>query len=330
MTCKPTDNVEAYTLYLKGMHHWKRRNPEDVHKAVEIFNKTIEMDPQFASAQSGLSMCYSFLGSCGAVPPTDAYARALQYAITSIENDPDFAEGHLAMASLKFNHFWDWEGALQSLKKAEELGLNSATMHQQFGVYYGATGKAKEGIVKLRKALELDPLSVSIIIALGTLSVFAEEYDEALRYYNEALELDPALRSPWQYIGVVYACQKRYQDALDTFKEYNRRVGAPDRGISGLAISYWYTGDQDQTRELISRLEGRVHSGRDAVAAEIDLAIVHAGIGEFDQAMDYLESVYAKRISISCLGMIWVMRCPLFKEMWQEERYKQLMARMGF
>jgi adenylate cyclase len=194
VVAKPTENVDAYALFLKGMHHWKKHTPSDTEKAVEIFNEALGLDPQYSAAQCALSQCYSFLGSCGSIPPTDAYARALSYAMTAIENNPKLAEGHLAMANIKFFHFWDWEGAHASLLKAESLGLNSALFNQTYGLYLSSVRKLDQGVAKMQRPLELDPLSLQVMDTLTTLYIFNEQYDKAIFLYDEILELEPSFR----------------------------------------------------------------------------------------------------------------------------------------
>ena len=325
---KPTQNMEAYTLYLKGMHHWHRRNPEDVTKAIGFFNDSLEIDKEYASAQCALSQCYTFMGSCGAIPPADAYARAMQHAMTAIENNPDLADAHLAMANIRFFNFWDWDGARISLEKAESLGLNTAMFYQVYGLYYGAIGEAEKGIQKLRKALELDPLSIPVLSTLGTLLLFGEKYDEAIGVFEDILELEPTFRSVIQYKGIAYLCQGRLDEAIQQLEEYHRRVNHPQKGIAGLAMAHHWNGETEKAQIYVQRIRDR-YAAEPSAAVEIDLAIVYAGTGAFEEAVQYLESVYAKRLSIACLGMIWIIRCPCFSQLWEYPGYHALLAKMG-
>jgi TolB-like protein/class 3 adenylate cyclase/Tfp pilus assembly protein PilF len=323
-----TENMEAYNLHLKGLHYWKKGNPESTQKAVLKFEEALKIDPAFATAQCALSQCFSYLGSCGVLPAVDAYAKALRYAMIAIENNPNFAEGHLALANIKFYHFWDWEGARISLEKAHSLGLNSPQMHQSYGLYYAAVGRADQGIPEMLKALELDPLSVPVMSMLGTLYIFDQRYENAINVFDEILELEPSYRSSHQYKGIALSCCKNYEAALAEFEIYHEKVNKPNKALTGLILVHHALGNHAITEELISRLHERLAQEATA-SAEIDLALAHIGTGNYDSGLKFLESVYEKRLSVACMGMIWIMRCPFFQGLWSHEGYKRLMVKMG-
>ncbi len=322
-----TENMEAYNQYLRGLHHLKRGNPEDVKKAVTHFENALSIDPGFASAECSLSRCYSFLGSCGVIPPVSAYAKALKSAMSSIEKNSDFAEGHLAMANIKFYHFWDWEGTRESLEKAEELGLNSAEFYESYGLYYAAKGRSDLGIPKMLKALELNPLSLPVMTMLGTLYLFDEQFEKAVALYDEILELEPNHRAAYNFKGVALGCLGRHREALGAFELYHQAVNHPQKALLGLVISHYRLGNHEKVEELIGRLYERLENDY-TPAVEVDLAICHAGTEEYDKSIEYLDSLYEKRLSIACMGMIWVMRCPYFKGLWSHPGYKRLMEKM--
>jgi TolB-like protein len=129
----PTENIDAYNLYLKGRYHWNRSNPEDISKAIKIFEEVIRIDPGFASPYCAISFCYSFMGSTGLMPPAVAYPKAKDYTLKAIELDPGHAESHLSLATIKFFHNWDFDGAEASLNKALSLCLNSSLINQVHG-----------------------------------------------------------------------------------------------------------------------------------------------------------------------------------------------------
>ncbi len=324
---KATDQMEAYNLHLKGQYLWKRGNPEDAKKAVEKFEQALRIDPDFSAAQCALSQCYSFLGSCGSLPPMDAYTKALSFAMTAIENNPDLAEGHLAMAKIKLYHFWDWEAARASLEKAELLGLNSSQLHQSFGLYYAAIGEPQNGVPRMLDALRLDPLSIPVMNMLATLYLFNEQYDESIAISDEILELDPNFRSAHQGKGIALSGKGLHEQAMAEHQLYHKKVNDPKKGLLGMIITNHLLGNTERCNELLNRLYERLESERSAVV-EVDLAVANVGIGEYQKAIEFLESVYEKRLSVACMGMIWVMRCPLFKDFWDDPGYKALMKKM--
>jgi TolB-like protein/Tfp pilus assembly protein PilF len=325
---RATDNVEAYNLYLKGLHHWNSRTPESGQKAVQLLEDALELDPEFPTAKCTLSQCYAYLGSCGVLPPRDAYGKALEHAMSAIERDPKMAEAHLALAVLKFYHLWDWIGTRASLDKAEALGLDSAEFHQVYGFYLAATGQPREGLPKVQRAVELDPLSVPTIYVLAALHFFCEEYDTALRLLDEIIELNPGFRGAYQVKGFALLMLDRHEEALTVLEQYHALVNHPLKGLMGLTLVHDRLGNEERVADFLARMYQRLDEEA-GVAAEIDLALVCAGLGRFDKAIEHLNSVYDQRYSIACTGMIWILRCSYFSALWEQPGYKLLLERMG-
>jgi len=304
IVAKATDSIEAYTQHLKGLHHLNRGNPDEVKKAIDHFEKALKIDPDFSSAKCALSRSYSYLGSCGVLPPVSAYATALKCVMEAIEKNSELAEAHLAMGNIKLYHFWDWHGARESLEKAASLGLKSAELYQSYGLYYAAVGRSAQGIPKMLKALELDPLSIPVMSMLGTLYLFDEQYKKAVDIFDEILELEPAYRGAHQFKGIALACLKSYEDAFKEFEVYHKKVNHPQKALTGLIICNQYWGHKEKVDELMTRLYDRLNNEYSA-AVEVDLAVGHACIDDYDTAIEFLERVYENRLSIACMGMIW-------------------------
>ena len=325
---RPTRDVEAYTLYLKGIHHWNNRNPESGRKAADLFEGALERDPDFASAESMLSRCYAYLGSCGVLPSREAYLKALEHATSAIARNPGTAEAHLTLAILKFYHLWDWEGTGESLDKAEALGIDSAEFYEVKGTYLAAIGEPEAGVAELQRAVELNPLSVPTIYVLAALHFFCGEYEKALELYEEIIELNPAFRGAYQLKGLALNLLGRPEEALDVLKKYQALVNHPLKGLTCLTLTHHLLGDTEAVEDCIARMYRRLEE-ESTVAAEVDLALVTAGLGQFDRALEHLNRVYDQRYSIACTGILWIMRCPVFSELWKQPGYRELLDRMG-
>src|SRR6185369_9422257 len=109
-----------------------------------------------------------------------AFAKAKDYTLKAIELDPNHAESHLSLATIKFYHNWDFEGAEVSLNKALSLSLNSSLINQVYGWFLIAKGDFENAIERMKQALALDPLSLPLMSNLGDAYSFAGRFDEAL------------------------------------------------------------------------------------------------------------------------------------------------------
>jgi adenylate cyclase len=323
-----TDNGDAYNIYLKGVHHWNSRTPESGRKAVSLLESALELDPAFTAAECTLSQCYAYLGSCGVMPSRDAYTKALEHATSAIARNPRMAEAHLALGVLKFYHLWDWNGTRSSLEKAEALGLNSAELSEVYGTYLAAIGEPEAGLPRLRNAVELNPLSVPTINIFAALQFFCGNVEDALGLYEEIIELNPAFRGAYQLKGFALMSLGRYEEALEVLKQYHALVNHPLKGLMCLALVHDLMGNDEEAADCIARMHQRLVE-ESSPAAEIDLALVAAALGQFDKAIDHLNSVYDQRFSLACTGVLWIMRCPYFAELWKQPRYVEFLGRMG-
>src|SRR5215469_1076967 len=122
-------NSEAQDLYLKGRYFWNRRTPDDLNKGVDYFMQAIVQDPDDARAYVGLADCYNLLREFGAMPPVEAYPRALSAARRAVELDDNSAEAHASLAFVTY--WWSWQGltAEREFKRALELDPSLVRAH---------------------------------------------------------------------------------------------------------------------------------------------------------------------------------------------------------
>jgi adenylate cyclase len=325
---QPTENLDAYNLYLKGRYHWNKSNPEDIGKAIKKFEEAIAIDPSFASPHCALSFCYSFMGSSGLMKPEEAFAKAKDYTLKAIEIDPNHAESHLSLATIKFYHNWDFEGAEISLNKAVSLNLNSSLLNQVHGWLLIAKGDFTKAIEKMEQALVLDPLSMPLMSNLGDAYCFASRFDEALAQYDRIMELDPSYRRGYEGRGMVYLALGEHEKAISDFEQYHNLVGHPLKGLSSLGHAYAAAGQKEKALECVEKTKQR-EIAEPGVILHMDFAFMYSGMKDFDKAFYHLNKTYEQRIGIACLGMIFCIRYPMLNELKTDPRFKELTGKMG-
>ena len=324
----PTENLEAYNLYLKGKYYWNKSNPEDIMRAVKTFEEAIKLDPNFALPYCSLSYCYSFLGSSGLMPPAAAYPKAKDCTLKAIELDPNHAESHLSLATIKFYHNWDFEGAELSLNKAHDLGLNSSLFNQVHGWFLIAKGDFEKAIEKIQQALTLDPLSLPLMSTLGDAYSFAGRFEEGLAQYDKLIEMEPNFRRGFEGRGMIYLAMGENEKAVKDFEQYHKLVGHPLKGLSSLGHAYAASGRTDKALEVVEKLKLR-EENEPGVLLHMDYAFLYTGMKEYDLAFHYLNKTYEQRMGIACLGMIFCIRYPMLKELKSDPRFKELIQKMG-
>ncbi len=323
----PTENPDAYNFYLKGRFHWNKSNPEDTLKAIKNFEESINIDPGFALPYCALSFCYSFMGSAGLMPPAEAFSKAKDYTLKAIELDPNHPESHLSLATIKFFHNWDFEGAEISINKAVSLNLNSSLINQVHGWFLIAKGDFEKAIEKMEQAVILDPLSLPLIGNLADAYSFAGRFDEALAQYDKAIEMDPHFRRAFEGKGMLYLANHEYDKAIENFLHYHKLIGHPLKGLSSLGHAYAMAGKKELALECLEKIKEREKSEPDKLL-HMDYAFLYAGLKDTDQAFHYLNKTFEERMGIACLGMIFCIRYPMLNELKSDRRFKELTDKM--
>jgi TolB-like protein/Tfp pilus assembly protein PilF len=323
-----TENIDAYNLYLKGRYYWNKSNPEDIQKALNAFEEAIRLDPGFASTYCMLSFCYSWMGSTGVLNPSEAYSKAKDYTLKAIELDPNHAESHLALATIKFYNNWDFQGAEVSLNKAIHLGLNSSLLHQVHGWFLIARGEFTKAIEKMEQAVILDPLSLPLMAQLGDAYSFAGRFEDALKEYDKVIDLDPKYRRAYEAKGMTYLAMGDYDKAIENLEIYQKLIGHPLKGFSSLGHAYAAGGYPEKAQECLEKIRQRQASEPNTVL-DMDFAFIYSGMKEYDKAFHFLNRVYEQRTGIACLGMIFCIRYPMLNELKSDPRFNQLTSRIG-
>jgi adenylate cyclase len=169
-----TDNPEAYELYLKGLYHCYKWTDEGFRKSIEYFEKTLEIDPEFAPAYAKIADYYHFSSHIGLFSPREILPKWKAAAQRALEIDEGLADAHLAMAHIHFYYERDWAKAAREFERAVELNPNSAQAHQHYGLFLASRERFDQAVTEGKKALELDPLSIAVNIVVGFIYLFVD------------------------------------------------------------------------------------------------------------------------------------------------------------
>jgi TolB-like protein/DNA-binding winged helix-turn-helix (wHTH) protein len=229
-------NAQAYEDYLKGRYYWNKRSEEGLTKAVEYYQRAADKDPQYALAYAGLADCYDLLGSTiiGAIPSTDAAPKAKAAALKALAIDPSLVDAEITLASIKLNYDWDWQGAESSFKHTIELHPDQATAHQRYSLYLTAMGRSQESLAEIKRAHDLDPLSLSINFSLAWRLYLARQYDQAIQQSRSTIDLDPNFVLAHLVLGQTYEQKGQFEMAIaDAGRSGPRLCGSQRYGRRG-------------------------------------------------------------------------------------------------
>jgi TolB-like protein/DNA-binding winged helix-turn-helix (wHTH) protein/Tfp pilus assembly protein PilF len=315
-------NPEAYEAYLRGRHFLARRTAEGMNKAVEYFQQAILRDPQYAQAYAGLAATYDVLGTYEVLPPDKIFPLVKQAADRALQIDGTLAEAYAARALALSTYERNWVAAEQDFQRAIKLNPNYATAHHWYAEQLIGLGQAGRAIAELKRARELDPLSLPINSTLGRVYYDARRYEEAIEQCTKTLELDPHFSMAHWCLGQCYLAGRRYREAIDELELANT-LGTTPLIISDLGCAYAASGHVAKAKAILQTLEQKTHS---SYVSPYLIAVIHCALGEKGKAFGWLERAYDERDSRLSYLLVDSRMDPLRSD----PRFQDLLRRAGF
>ena len=317
-------NPEAYDLYLQGRYFWNKRDRAGFEKAIQYINQAIAKDASAAQFYAGLADAYALLGSLPdpPIPRREAMEKARAAALTAIAMDDDLADAHTSLAFVLMHYDWNWAAAEKEFQRALELNGNYATAHHWYAFYLIARGEKEESIREIRRAEELDPLSLIISRDVGDLLYYARRYDESIAQCLRTLERDPNFVLARMTLVENYAEKHMYREVDE---ELNRLRSTPYVTGFGEPITVSQlapTADRRSIRQEIGILKGFERKG---MVLSYEIACAYATLGESDQAFEWLEVAYRNHVG----SLILMKTDPKLDGVRDDPRFADLLKRMG-
>jgi TolB-like protein/Tfp pilus assembly protein PilF len=319
-----TQNLEAYTFFLKGLYFHNRITPADSKKAIEWFEKAITIEPGYAEAYAMSAANYAFLGATGQIQPREAFEIVHRYADRALELDNSLAAGYAAKGSAYLLYDWKWEKAYESLFKAIELNPATTSAHQLLSFYYMITGRKKDAVDIMEKAVQVDPLSPIVNQYLAEAYFSAGRTDDALKQVESLLDIHPQMRSALQLKGWCIGVNGDWKKAAAIFEELYRLVNHPLKGLTPLACSYAHLGEAAKALECIGKIEQR-QIEEPGTVLDADLAMIWWALEEKDKSFHHLFQCVEKRMG----PVAMIIDHPMFKEMSHDPRYLLLKEKLN-
>jgi eukaryotic-like serine/threonine-protein kinase len=325
-----TQNTEAYQLYLRGRYHWNKRTNADVRKSVEYFQQAIDKDPTYALAYAGLAEGYILFPPYSVGSPDEAFPKARTAALKAIEIDETLAEAHNALAAVKSDYEWKFAEAEAEWQKTIALNPNYASGHQWYGEFLLSMGRYDEALAEIRRAQELDPLSLIINGVLGVTYRMRGQNDQAIEQLKKTLELDPNFARTHLFLAEAYQQKGMFEEAADEIGKTIMLLGrAPEdtarRFSAALKDAYKSSGPKGYWRTLAEFLTTYRVQGSGPGPPLTVLARFWAQAGETDKAFALLEEAYDQHDD----GLM-SLKDPQFEPLKSDTRYKDLLRRVGF
>lgn len=316
-----TDNTEAYQLYLKGRHFWNKRTLDQIKKGVSYFQQAIDLDPRYALAYTGLADSYILLGSYEILSPKDAFLTAKAAATKALEIDDTLAEAHTSLALIKHRYEWDWVGAEKGFRQAISLNPNYATAYQWYSTFLVTLGRFDEALQMIKKAQEIDPLSLIINTGLGMVLYYSGHYEEAIIQYHKVIQMDENFAPIYFDLAWFYMHKGKHQEAVEMAEKAFLLNGEKELANT-FTQAYKIGGVNMLLQGWLKSLEQDAKTGYSSAYRE---ATIHLALDNKEMALDALERAYEQRAN----GMAWIKVDPTLNTLREDKRFIILLEKMG-
>jgi TolB-like protein/DNA-binding winged helix-turn-helix (wHTH) protein len=278
-------NPEAYEDYLKGEYFYSKETNEGFEKAIDYYQKSIDLDPSFAPAYVGLAEDYGFMAYTRRIAPAEAWNKSEILLTKALELDPNSSLAHMLVGMTKLQYHCDRPGAEKEIQRALELNPGDMDAVDYHSYYLLEVGRTDEAIAEKKKVLEHDPVSVGTSTELGLYFLNAGRYDEAIQQLQSALELDPNFPPALTRLGLAYEGQQKYDQAVVWIKKALVVERTPGRlGHLGDVYARW--GKKEEALEVIEELKNMAQ--QPYVPPNL-IALIYTRLGQNGKALSYLE-----------------------------------------
>ena len=319
---RATVSPEAYQAYLRGRHHWNQWTLDGFRRALDEFQRAIELDPLYAVAYAGLADTYGAMAYYGHVDPRTGFGQSRAAADRALQLDPDLPEAHVALALGRLFAEWNWGSAEAALKQALALNPKHAAAHAIYALYLSTAGRFTESLPEARTARDLDPLSVFNNIGVAWAHHFAGRHRDAIHEALRIRDLVPGLEEAGNILIGSYELLGRFEDAAQLVSEQRcwglTLDGTKLRGAfqAGGAPGYW--------RARLAMMQEAL-AGVTVPAVYFALAITHLQLGEIDPALDALDAMVDAHVG----GAVFIGVDPTLRTMRGNPRYDAIVRRVG-
>jgi TolB-like protein/Flp pilus assembly protein TadD len=320
---KHTENIEAYTLYLKGRALWNKRDKEGVLESVKLFQEAVRMDPGYARGYAGLADAFFVAADWDFMDRADGFAKGKEAATKALELDDTLAETHASLGGVLLDDL-RYEEAQREFRRAIGLNPNYATAHQWYSGCLVEMGMMKEATEEIEKAHALDPLSPIITSNVGGFNLATGRLDDAIAVFDRLIEREPDFAPAYSNRGFCFAFKGMKEKAYADIEVLRKLRRDEDGYRANLAILYGWFGEREKALSMIEELIQKV--GKPGLR-EMDIARCYAAIGDRDEFFKWVDrAIPTKRIGIVAANLRYL---PLFDKVRDDPRFPEIFKKLG-
>jgi serine/threonine-protein kinase len=316
----PTQDPEAYDLYLRGRYLLNKRTPDSIEKGRALFEQAVAKDPRFALGHAGIADSYILLGRIGATSPEEASKGAWSEVSITLGIDDNLAEGYISRAVLLAEFDWNWPAGEADFQKALELNSNSAIAHHWYARSLAQIGRFEEALKEISAAEKLDPLSPVILTSKAKIFCFAHRYQEAITYSRKAIDLEGNFGPAFSVLAQAYLHNKQYPEGIEAVKKYVEISNRSGWAKLELAYAYAVAGNKAESDRIVSEV-----TSQSGPFSPFDMATICVAWRDPDGAFRWLDKAIEQR----SVDVIWLRVDPRLDNLRPNPRFAGVLARLA-
>jgi serine/threonine-protein kinase len=320
---RPTEDLEAYNLYLQGRYHLSRWTPEGFARARPCFEQAVARDPGFALAYDALSEFYWYLGFFGFVPPKEAFSTGIWAALRAVEIDDTLAETHALIGMYRKELDYNWPEVRREMRRALELNPSSPTVRLRNALSgLMPLGRLKESVAELKIVIDSDPLSLFNRWWLSIMYHLARDNDRAIEQARFMIEIDPAYYMGHWAHGMISLDVGMPGEALTQLRKAAELSGNFPLMLGWLGMALARAGQNVEAETLLDRLS---EISKATYVPPSCFAWIHLGLGNVDDAFTWMDRAIDARDPM----MMPVKSYPFMDPLRPDPRFHALLRKMN-
>ena len=313
---KPTENTEAYNNFLRGRELLREETEASLRQALSLFEKAIELDPEFAKAYVGVAECHEWLANYGYEPDDVSLSSMKSSLERAIDLDPDLPEAHAVLAEMFFNE----DDALASeaeARRALELNPSLPDLYADLSELAALKGDPGEMVRQSEAAYRLDPIRPRFILLVGSAYLWTGREEEALEFWKKTEQLAPAFtyRGMTEYYLIKGDLEKgrEFHAKAEKIEPTNPRITWMGGVIAALE------GDREKAL-LVAR---KIEDAKTGAVGFNYIGYVYHALGDLDSFFEYMN----KALEAHTIIPSTLMYSPLFAKARADPRYLELVEK---
>jgi len=321
---KPTEDLEAHTLYRQGRHYARMQTPESFAAARHCFEQAVERDPRFALAYNALAELWWYFDFMGFAPPKTVAGVGMAYALRALEIDNSLAEAHALLGHFRWLLDYDWPAVRRHVDKARELDPASPMVRLWYamGPLLAPECRLGDAIDELHLAAEADPLSVLVRSWLAILFHLDRQYDQAVDESRRIIELEPGNYMGYWLLGAATGAKGRFDDAIAAYRRAVELSGGSMLMLGWLGLGLGQAGRADEALDVLAQL--RAAADRQVYVPPTSFAWTYLGLGDVDNTFTWLD----RAVEVRDRMMVAIQSYWFFDPLRDDPRFADLLRRM--